>query len=90
MYVCVGGPGFNSGRGRCVSMGLITGTVVPPPISLISGLTKIGGIRKLAVCGVIYNLQNPYSGLGNGWRHWGAGVLGGRYSGRRLYCLNTR
>ena len=29
-----------------------------------------------AVLGVIYNLQNPYLGLGNGQRYWGEAVLG--------------
>ena len=30
----------------------------------------------------IYNLQNPYLGLGNGRRYWGEAVLGGGGIGR--------
>ena len=47
------------------------------PIPPISGLTKSSGIRKSAELGVIYNLQNPYLGLGNGRGYWGETVLGG-------------
>ena len=44
----------------------------PPPIS---GLTKKRRYSEI-VLEVIYNLQNPYLGLGNGRRYWGGG--GGR------------
>ena len=46
-------------------------------------LTKKRGIRKSAILGVIYNLQNPYLGLGNGRQYWGGGgiALGGAVLG---------
>ena len=34
--------------------------LIPP----ILGLAKSGGIQKTAVLGIVYNLQNPYLGLG--------------------------
>ena len=51
-------------------------TTVDPQYRRSREWRKSGGIRKLAVLGVIYNLQNPYSGLGNGQRYWGGGDIG--------------
>ena len=61
-----------------------------PTIPPISGLTKKRGIRKSAVFEVIYYLQNPNLGLGNGRRYWGGGGFGrgsiweGRYWGEAV------
>ena len=42
----------------------------------------------MAVLGVIYNLQNPYLGLGNGRRYWeGSGIGRGGIEGDD--CINT-
>ena len=56
---------------------------VVPPIPPISGLTKSGGIRKLAVLGVIYNLKTLIwdlemgGGIGGGGGGIGRGSIGG-------------
>ena len=55
----------------------VSHTVAPPPPP-ISGLTKKRRYSEI-VLEVIYNLQNPYLGLGNGRRYWGG----------RLYLWNV-
>ena len=59
-----------------------------PSILPIFGLAKKRRYSEMAVLGVIYNLQNPYLGLGNGRRYWEGGGIGrGGIEGDD--CINT-
>ena len=50
-------------------------TVAPPPNTADLGTDEKAAVfgNRRYILGVIYNLQNPYLGLGNGRRYWGAG-----------------
>ena len=52
----------------------------PPPNTADLGTDEKAAVFGIAL-GVIYNLQNPYLGLGNVWRYWGEAVLGGAVLG---------